>query len=376
MGRSKVPGLRKRGRIWHIDKQIRGYGSLCESTGSNDLEEAQRYLAKRYEEIRQASVYGIRPTRTFREAATKYLLEHQSKASIDMDALFYRQLDPYIGDLSLDQVHDGTLSRFIESRLTAGKKPKTVNLALSTVRRTLNLAARKWRDEHGLTWLQTAPLISMLPLTDQRQPYPLSWEEQRLLFQALPGHLQRMALFKVNTGTRDQEVCRLRWDWEIHIPELDTSIFLIPGAFVKNREDRVVVLNEVAARVIEEVRGQHPDFVFTYKGKPIETMHNNGWQTARKRAAETYQAELGELAPEGFRNIRVHDLKHTFGRRLRAAGVSLETRKVLLGHTTGDITSHYSAPELSELIEAANRVCAGHSGKTPALTLIKHKALR
>jgi integrase len=237
MGRSKIPGLRKRGRIWHIDKQIRGYGSLCESTGSNDLEEAQRYLAKRCEEIRQASVYGIRPTRTFREAATKYLLEHQSKASIDMDALFYRQVDPYIGDLSLDQVHDGTLTRFIESRLTAGKKPKTVNLALSTVRRTLNLAARKWRDEHGLTWLQTAPLISMLPLTDQRQPYPLSWEEQRLLLQALPAHLQRMALFKVNTGTRDQEVCRLRWDWEIHIPELGTGIFLIPGQFVKNRED-------------------------------------------------------------------------------------------------------------------------------------------
>jgi integrase len=185
-----------------------------------------------------------------------------------------------------------------------------------------------------------------------------------------------MALFKVNTGTRDREVCRLRWDWEIHIPELATSIFLIPGAFVKNREDRVVVLNAVAARVIEEVRGKHPDFVSTYKGKPIETMHNNGWQAARRRAAEDYQAELSEPTPEGFRNIRVHDLKHTFGRRLRAAGVSLETRKVLLGHSTGDITSHYSAPELSELIEAANKVCAGHSGKTPALTLIKHKALR
>jgi hypothetical protein len=29
---------------------------------------------------------------------------------------------------------------------------------------------------------------------------------------------------------------------------------------------------------------------------------------------------------------------------------------VLLGHKTGDITSHYSAPELSELIRAANAV--------------------
>ena len=49
-------------------------------------------------------------------------------------------------------------------------------------------------------------------------------------------------------------------------------------------------------------------------------------------------------------------LKHTFGRRLRTAGVPLETRKVLLGHKSGDITSHYSAPELAELIRAANTV--------------------
>ena len=34
---------------------------------------------------------------------------------------------------------------------------------------------------------------------------------------------------------------------------------------------------------------------------------------------------------EGFRRVRVHDLKHTFGRRLRAAGVSFEDRQDLLG---------------------------------------------
>ena len=36
----------------------------------------------------------------------------------------------------------------------------------------------------------------------------------------------------------------------------------------------------------------------------------------------------------------------------------LETRKVLLGHKNSDITTHYSAPEMEELIEAANKVCA------------------
>ena len=50
---------------------------------------------------------------------------------------------------------------------------------------------------------------------------------------------------------------------------------------------------------------------------------------------------------------------------------ALETRKVLLGHRNGDITTHYSAPELEELLEAANRVCGEKFGKTPALVVLK-----
>jgi hypothetical protein len=67
-------------------------------------------------------------------------------------------------------------------------------------------------------------------------------------------------------------------------------------------------------------------------------------------------------------------LKHTFGRTLRAAGIPLETRKVLLRHRNGDITIHYSAPELEELLAAANTVCDGKSGKSPALVVLKQKA--
>jgi len=40
----------------------------------------------------------------------------------------------------------------------------------------------------------------------------------------------------------------------------------------------------------------------------------------------------------------------------------LEARKVLLGHRNGDITTYHFAPELEELIEAANRVRDGKSG--------------
>lgn len=107
----------------------------------------------------------------------------------------------------------------------------------------LILAARLWRDESGLTWLETAPLLQMLECDDARKPYPLSWDEQARLFARLPGHLRDMALFKVNTGTREQEVVGLRWEWEVPIPELQTSVFVVPGDGVKKGEDRLVVLN-------------------------------------------------------------------------------------------------------------------------------------
>ncbi len=62
----------------------------------------------------------------------------------------------------------------------------------------------------------------------------------------------------MNAGCRDQEVYGLRWDYEVAIPELDTSVFIIPKDTVKNREDRLVVLNRTARSVIESVRGKHP----------------------------------------------------------------------------------------------------------------------
>jgi integrase len=76
----------------------------------------------------------------------------------------------------------------------------------------------------------------------------------------------------------------------------------------------------------------------------------------------------------GLPDVRVHDLKHTFGRRLRAAGVSFEDRQDLLGHKSGRITTHYSAAERHNLVEAANQVSEQDSRKTPAVMILKRKA--
>ena len=390
MARKTISGLYERNGIWHIDKVVRGT-RLQESTGTCEREEAEQYLIHRLEKLRQEKIYGVRQVRTWREAATRFLVEYQDQPSIALSASHIEQLDPYLGDLPITHVDDGTLAQFIKDRQTPGLtktgkiKPgvanRTINIALQRVVRILNLCARKWRDAEKRPWLESVPMISMLDeKTNCRKPYPLSWEEQSVLFAELPAHLQRMAMFKVNTGCREQEVCKLRWDWEIAVPELDTSVFLIPAGFggrretsgVKNGEDRLVVLNGVAKSVIERQRGLSKEWVFPYDGTGMHRMNDSAWKKARVRSAKIWQEKYLRPALPGFSSIRVHDLKHTFGRRLRAAGVTLEDRKALLGHKNGSITSHYSTAELGQLIEAANKASSTDS-RGPALTILRRK---
>jgi hypothetical protein len=55
---------------------------------------------------------------------------------------------------------------------------------------------------------------------------------------------------------------------------------------------------------------------------------------------------------------------------LRAAGVSFEDRQDLLGHRSGRMTTHYSAAELTKLIEATGSVCDRGEGK-PELVVLR-----
>ncbi len=92
------------------------------------------------------------------------------------------------------------------------------------------------------------------------------------------------------------------------------------------------------------------------KGKPLDRMLNSAWRKARERVK--------------LPTVRVHDLKHTFGRRLRAAGVSFEDRQDLLGHKSARITTHYPGADLARLIDTANRVCE-RDGERPELVVLR-----
>ena len=87
-------------------------------------------------------------------------------------------------------------------------------------------------------------------------------------------------------------------------------------------------------QVIEEQRGRHPEWVFTYRGRPFEfKTSTKAWRRALTRA--------------GIENFRWHDLRHTWASWHVQAGTPLAVLQELGGWASLDMVRRYAhfAPE-------------------------------
>lgn len=81
--------------------------------------------------------------------------------------------------------------------------------------------------------------------------------------------------------------------------------------------------------------------VFTSWRKHLKGVRT-AFENARKRA--------------GIRNLRFHDLRHTFATRLVLSGVDLATMSKLLGHSSIRMTMRYSHPTPEALMNAVSKL--------------------
>ncbi|OUR83254.1 hypothetical protein A9Q82_04175 [Cycloclasticus sp. 46_120_T64] len=131
-------------------------------------------------------------------------------------------------------------------------------------------------------------------------------------------------------------MCQLKWS------EYQDGLFVLSGDRTKNGEERIVPLNSVSRNLTHSLP-RNNKYVFANKrGKTFQRIMSTAWKTSRRKA--------------DLIQCRVHDLRHTFGRRLRSAGVSLEDREDLLGHKSNRITTHYSRAEINNLIDAVEKI--------------------
>jgi integrase len=299
MATTRTPGITVLGDGRRfIDKRYLGV-RVALRVGAVTQEQAEERLRSEMARVESDFARKAHARPSFTDCAARYVEQSRAKRSIDVIKWHVALLQSHVGHLEPQQLHDQTLEPFVQARLAAGASATTINRSLEVVRTILNRAARSYRDPDGRPWLEgVPPLITMLP-ENPRSPYPITWQEQDALFRRLPAHLARMALFAINTGLRDSNVCGLQWQWEVAVPEVGRSVFVIPPEAFKTKRPHVVILNDVAWSITESQRGKHPIWVFPYRGRRIGKMNNNGWQEAPRAA--------------GLPLVRVHDLRHSFG---------------------------------------------------------------
>lgn len=327
-----------------IDRVIRGV-RLYETTQyrKGQEEELESYIAEKIYQVYQARKRQQRPVVTFQDCAIEYLVRNADQKQIKSFEGYLRRLDAYIGTVDASKLHGEHpgIKKLISDKRKEGRKNKSINHYLEAINRVLK-AASKWRyDWCDLTWLESASIIDLFPVNDARKARPLSWQDQELLLSYLPAHVQDEVLTYVNTGLRDKELFSLKWENELLLPgNIMGFIADNKGTAKEKYRQKLVVCNNIVRKVIERKRGDHLEYVFTYRGQPKTRARNTAWRNA--------------VLKSGL-DVRVHDLRHTFGHRLRSAEVDEETRAELLGHGIS-LTSMYRASAIQVLAEAVSRI--------------------
>ena len=160
-------------------------------------------------------------------------------------------------------------------------------------------------------------------------------------------------------------------------PDLRYSIFVVPkdaviegkgkvrGAVKGRKRDRVLVLNRVSQSIVDARRGKHPTHVFAYRDHPLQTMSNTAWQGGRRKAG---------LEDAYLTDVRVHDLRHTVGMRLREANVRESTVSDILWHQHRTMTGHYSVAQIEELVSALDLIADEHGRANKTLQMLQLEA--
>jgi integrase len=206
----------------------------------------------------------------------------------------------------------------------------TINRALEIVRRILRLAVDDWQ------WLDKPPKIRMLREPKGKVRF-LTKEEASRLLDALPKHLRPVVIFALSTGCRMREILRLRWS---HV-DMDRQVAWLDHGTTKTGEGRGIPLNSDAITALIEVTGHHPDYCFTYHGKPMD------------RIGSAWKRSLSKAQIEDF---RFHDLRHTWASWHVMAGTSLYELMELGGWKSYEMVLRYAHLSSDHLSNAADRI--------------------
>lgn len=321
---------RKDSPYWWVKLTPRSGAPIQRSTGTADKVAAQEYHDKLRASLWEQERLGVKPKRSWREAVVRWLEETSEKATHQEDRKKLIWLHAYLGDLNLDDITLDVIDGVRSAKLKEASKG-TTNRYLALVRAILLRARDEWE------WIDKAPKIRLFKEANSRER-SLTVSQAKVLLAELPEHQREVVLFALATGLRQGNVLRLDWG-QVNMEQRHAWIH---GWQSKNRRPISVPLNDAAIAVLTRQEGKHPDRVFTFRGKPLNSANSSAWRAALKRA--------------GIQDFRWHDLRHTWATWQRQAGTPTHELQRLGGWRTGAMVERYAHLAPDHLAVAASRL--------------------
>ena len=248
-------------------------------------------------------------------------------------------------DATLNDLTQGFIAEYRHARKQAGVTGASVNrdlAALQSFFRWLeetkhfeipHLKFVRERETSGRErWLNSDEIAAL------KESTPVDWW---LLFELL-----------IYTGLRIGEAQALRWG-DVHLRDGFLSVREYGDKRLKSETSRrdVPLPDALAARLAE-----HAARVPAGIGDPVfPGQLGDYWSAHRVFVRATKAAKL--------ENVRIHDLRHTFGVHAAQAGVPLPRLQKLMGHATSNMTMRYAAhAPTSYFAEDAARIAASVEG--------------
>lgn len=256
-----------------------------------------------------------------------------TKRRPELDRLvFNKHMRVPLGDLALEEITTERLDSWVLDQISKGYKPGTINKHINYLHRILNVA-RSWGL---LTASRDRVRVSRrIPMGDHRQTFLADTQIHSILDSCrLENHpyLDLFVHLLILTGARSSEARLARW----RDIDLQKMIWTVPLS--KSGRSRRIVLSSATLQVLAQIKArtqqldlpvQQDSYLFLNPrfNKPYTSFHL-AWDRARKRL--------------GMKDVRIHDLRHTYASLLINRGASIYEVQKLLGHYHISMTERYA----------------------------------
>lgn len=321
---------------WYYRFQIRGKGyhkAIPEATSRRDAEKAEAIMRA---ELLQGkfNLADNRGEMLFTKLVDVYIeYTKANNASYKTCIGKAERFRAYFANKKLCDITPVMVEQYRKKRRSEYKDQKsekpiantTINREVEILRKMFNIAIdNEWCDKNPAS----SKVVKKLKEENILERY-LSVEEEASLFAQCIGehsYMKPILICALNTGMRKSEILGLKWNC-VNMKERFMTLL-----HTKSGKKRKIIINSKLMPVLEELKEvKCCDYVFSNP-----TTQNRYFDLKRSFDSICKKANI--------ENLRFHDLRHTAGTRMVAAGIDLVVVQDILGHADIKTTMRYTHP--------------------------------